>query len=40
MNTTNDHSLEQRTDEGSQELHGVSRKREIVITGGLWPESE
>jgi len=36
---THPHALESRTDEGAQELK-PRRKREVVVTGGLWPEDD
>ncbi|HVJ97258.1 MAG TPA: NADH dehydrogenase (quinone) subunit D [Acidimicrobiia bacterium] len=33
--------LERQTDEGAQELHTLTRTREVVLTGGgMWPEDE
>jgi NADH-quinone oxidoreductase subunit D len=33
--------LERQTDEGAQEMHTLTRTREVVLTGGgMWPEDE
>src|SRR4051795_5513377 len=33
--------LEKQTDEGAQELHQLTRTREVVLTGGgMWPDDE
>jgi NADH-quinone oxidoreductase subunit D len=37
---TDEHELARRTDEGAQELQPSTRTRELVLTGGLWPDDE
>ncbi len=38
--TTDFRNLENLTDEGAQELKPSRTRREVVLTGGLWPEDE